>query len=133
MTTPDPAWPVHQLLHRYVAAVDAQDVDAIRACFGVDGTMLLRGVERTGDELGAFYRAQLTFPTLHLISGITVDPRPDGLVDAGCTLFAVEMREDGWRGVAGRYDDVVRVDDGAATFVRRHITISQRVRISPET
>lgn len=132
MTTPDHSWTVHQLLHRYVAAVDAHDIDAIRACFATDGTMVLRGVERRGDELAAFYRAQLTFPTLHLITGITVSARPDDLVGAGCGLFAIEMRDDGWRGVVGRYDDVVRIDGATATFVRREITIARRVRISPE-
>jgi hypothetical protein len=123
---------VHRLLHRYVAAVDAQDVDAIRVCFGANGSMALRGVERTGDELADFYRARLAFPTLHLITGITIADRPDGLVVAGCGLFAIEMPDDGWRAVSGRYDDVIRIDGGTATFVRREITIAGRVRLSPE-
>lgn len=132
MTTPELTWTVHRLLHRYVAAVDAQDVDTIRACFGTDGTLVLRGVERRGDDLAAFYRERLAFPTLHLITGITVTSGPGGDVTAGCGLFAVEMRDDGWRGVVGRYDDVVHVDGDAATFVRREITIARRVRISPD-
>ncbi len=122
---------VHRLLHRYVAAVDAQDIDAIRACFGADGRMTARGVDRTGDELADFYRTALAFPTLHLITGITVADRADGLVAAGCGLFAIEMPADGWRGVSGRYDDVIRVDGTTATFVHRTITIAGRVRISP--
>jgi hypothetical protein len=135
MTIDDPVreLAVHRLLQRYVAAVDAHDIAAIRACFGDDGLLTVRGTSYTGDELADFYRAHLTFPTLHLVTGITITDRPDGLVVAGCGLFAIEMPDDGWRGVSGRYDDVIRVDGTTATFVHRSITIAGRARLSPAT
>ena len=124
---------VHRLLHRYVAAVDALDPEQVGACFAPGGVLVVRGVERTDEQIVAFYRERLTFPTLHLITGITIASRDDGLVEAGCNLFAIEMRESGWHGVSGRYDDVIRVEDARAVFVRRHIGIHQRVTLTPAT
>ena len=132
MTETTTAWHVHQLLHRYVAAVDARDIDAIAACFGAQGVMTVRGGEYTGDALRAFYRDHLVVPTLHFVTGIAVSDRPDGLVDSTCGLFAIEMHPDGWRGLAGRYHDVIRLDGDTATFERRAISLGERVRLTPE-
>lgn len=125
-------WAVHRLLHRYVAAVDGRDADAVAACFGTDGVLAVRGVERTGDEIAGFYRDKLTVPTLHFVTGIAVTERPDGLVASTCGLFAIEMRDTGWTGVAGRYDDMIRMDGDAATFVHRAISLGDRVRLTPD-
>lgn len=125
-------WAVHRLLHRYVAAVDARDIDAVGACFGADGVMTVRGGEYTGEGLRAFYRDHLVVPTLHFVTGIAVTDRTDGLVASTCGLFAIEMHADGWRGLAGRYDDVIRIEGDVATFVRRAITLGDRVRLTPE-
>ncbi len=125
-------WQVHRLLHRYIAAVDAHDADAVAACFDDGGVLVVRGVERSGGEIVAFYREKLTVPTLHFVTGISVIERPDGVVAAGCGLFALEMADTGWSGVAGRYDDLIRIAEGDATFARRELTIDQRVRLTPD-
>jgi SnoaL-like domain len=125
-------WAVHRLLHRYVAAVDGREPGAVATCFGADGVLAVRGHEYTGNELCAFYRERLVVPTLHFVTGISVTERPDGVVTSTCGLFAIEMHGDGWRGVAGRYDDVIRVDGDDATFVRRTIILGERVRLSPQ-
>lgn len=131
MITDAVEWSVHRLLHRYIAAVDACDPAAIAACFGTDGVMTVRGREYTGAPLTEFYRDHLVVPTLHFVTGISVTPRPEGLVGSTCGLFAIEMHDDGWRGITGRYDDVIRVDGDTSTFVHRAITLGDRVRLSP--
>ena len=123
---------VNRLLHRYVAAVDARDIEAVAACFGAGGVMTVRGGEYVGDALRAFYRDHLVVPTLHFVTGVAVSERADGLVASTCGLFAIEMHADGWRGLAGRYDDVIRLDGDTATFVRRAISLGERVRLTPE-
>lgn len=136
MTDDATDWQVHRLLHRYIAAVDGRDADGVAACFVSDGRLTVRGVGYAGDEIAAFYSEKLIVPTLHFITGVTIGARDDGLVTSTCGLFAIEMHDDGWRGIAGRYDDVITVDpDGrrdAARFVSRSITFHPRVRLSPE-
>jgi hypothetical protein len=126
-------WAVHRLLHRYIDAADRCDADAVGECFDGDGVLLVRGTERRGDEIVAFYRQRLTVPTLHFVTGITVSERAGGLVDAGCGLLAMEMPETGWTAVAGRYDDVIRLDGDDARFVSRTITIDSRFALAPAT
>ena len=119
----------HRLLQQYAAAVDARDPEGVAALFAPGGTLTVRDLELTGADIADFYRSRLTFPTLHFVTGITVAER-DGRLDVACGFFAIEMPESGWSGVAGRYQDVIRVEASVATFVSRTITVHQRVALA---
>lgn len=120
----------HRLLHHYAAAVDARDPDGVAALFAPGGTLTVRDLDLTGAAIADFYRSRLTVPTLHFVTGITVAERTDGRLDVACGFFAIEMPESGWSGVAGRYQDVMRVETSVATFVSRTIAVHQRVALA---
>ena len=120
----------HRLLQQYAGAVDLRDPGGVAALFAPGGTLTVRDVELTGAEIAEFYRSRLTFPTLHFVTGITVVERTDGRLDVACGFFAIEMPDTGWSGVAGRYQDVIRVEAAVATFVSRTIAIHQRVALA---
>lgn len=117
---------VRRLIDRYAHACDTDDADLIASLFGADGEVCLRGETRRGDALRSFYESRLAVPSLHFMTGLTISKRPDGLFDATCGFFAIEMPDGDWSGVAGRYTDIIEITDGVARFVSRTITTSGR-------
>jgi hypothetical protein len=116
---------VRRLLDLYAHACDTADVELLVSLFGSGGEVRVRGESKRGDDLRAYYAPRIAVPSLHFTTGLTVSERADGLVDATCGFFAIEMPSDRWRGVAGRYTDVIDISDGAdgaARFVSRSIT-----------
>lgn len=121
--TPETELAIRRLLDRYVHCCDTIDVDAVARLFGDDGVLTVRGRSYSGDAVVGFYRARLTVPTLHAVTGLQMAARADGRVDSTCGFTAVEMRDEAWTLVIGRYTDVVEVRDLEARFVERTIDI----------
>jgi hypothetical protein len=116
---------VRRLIDLYAHACDTDDVELLVSLFGSGGEVCVRGESKRGDDLRAYYAPRLAVPSLHFTTGLTVSERDDGLVDATCGFFAIEMPSDRWRGIAGRYTDVIDISegaDGSASFVSRTIT-----------
>jgi hypothetical protein len=122
---------VRHLIDRYAHACDTDDVDLVVSLFGVDGEVSVRGESKRGNDLRAFYESRLAVPSLHFSTGLTVSERHDGLLDATCGFFAIEMPDDRWSGIAGRYTDIIEIADGVARFVTRRIMTHGRFSGAP--
>jgi hypothetical protein len=121
---------VRRLLDHYADACDRDDAERVGELFDGDGVLIVRGREYRGGEIVEFYRERLDVASLHFTTGMHLSTRPDGLVGSTCGFAAIEMPDDGWSLVTGRYDDVVRVDSGTARFVERRISVRGRRSIS---
>lgn len=121
----DVAEGVRAALAAYCHALDDGRTDDIVALFTADGSSALPGMDPVSgtDALRALYAAVVpTGPQRHLtlntlVTGAGVE------VSAVSDLVFVKHGEAGW-GVAlvGRYDDVLRLEDGAWRFAKRTLT-----------
>jgi hypothetical protein len=119
---------VRRLIDVYARACDTNDVDLVVSLFARGGRLLVGDDARSGEQLRAFYQRRFDRPTLHFVTGLTIEERAADVVSC-CRFLAVEMPPTGTRLVAGRYDDVIAIENGDARFRSRRITVDRRMSI----
>jgi hypothetical protein len=120
---------VRRLIDRYAHACDTDDAELAASLYAADGALVVRETSRSGGQILDYYRGRLALPTLHFTTGLTIAERDDGLLDVTCGFLALEVPGGSARAVVGRYHDVVRVVDGDARFVMRHIAVGAKLPI----
>lgn len=119
-----------QLYYAYARAVDAGDLDALRAMVTED-VRITRGAHPTEQGVEAFldvYRAHnaMQIPVCqHVVTNVQVERQGDDVV-THAYFRATMLEEAGTRVIFGFYDDVHREVDGKLRLAHKQITV-QRV------
>lgn len=135
---------IEVLQRRYADALDSKDMAAWLACFDRDGAYYVTGAdneaaglpvclmmddsyERLVDRVTYVTRVWPgsfeDYQTRHFVQPLRVQSNGDGLyrVKSNVAVFATDPRGRTTLFVAGRYEDLVRIADGAALFKERKV------------
>ncbi len=135
---------IEALQLRYVAAVDGKNMPGWLECFTGDGAYFVTGADNHAEGLplclmldDCYERLQdrvtyvdkvwkgsfEDYQTRHFVQTLSVVPGNDALLEvrSNMTIFASDLRGRTSIFVAGQYQDLVRIEDGAALFRERRV------------
>ncbi|WP_330255177.1 nuclear transport factor 2 family protein [Nocardia sp. NBC_00565] len=126
MTEAQVALGVHAAIATYTRALDEGRTSDIVATFCPDGATEIMGVgtfEGHNALQGVYAGMVPTQPQKHLVANTVITSWTENQATASSDLVFLQRGEAGWAvGLVGRYQDTLRLHDGAWRFQHRNLT-----------